>query len=279
MKNTMSMFAILGAAMLSACASKNGGGAAVQKPEIADKLNKLPNGTTFASSDGKVSLVKNTEGKWGYRFNAPGGTKFFALDEFQNEGDFDITKFKEYQEAGNTNQARFKVAHSDLTYGNYGLLEEIINEHGNTGKNYTGFYFAQNDKVVTYFTAPTQNVKFSGKTHAVLTTQAGTNSYKNLVGTAEMTINSGSTEGNLKFNYGTTWDKEITAKYDFATNNMVSWDVSGGLDKDPVVGHNYLKAKMLKDGSKEEVVGSYKFGMNDTQQGYVVDGAFGMKKE
>ena len=271
----VSILTLASIAVLSACSSKNGSN---NKPEIAGKLNNLPAGTTFTSS-GNTNLVKNSDGKWQYKYNAPGGEELlFTVDDFKKDGDFDVSEFKEYTTGPDKNKARFKIARNNLTYGNYGLLEEIVTDSGDTKRNYTAVSFGQTSKELTAFTAPTAKLTFTGTTHAVLT-KLGTDEHKNLIGTANLDINAGSSEGNFKFSYK-GWN-EVTLDYNFATQTASNFNVSGGMIADPIfgAGHNEFKTKIFKDGDNQEVIGTYKLNMNDVYNGYVLNGGFGVKKQ
>ncbi len=272
MKNTMSMFAILGAAMLSACASKNGGGAAVQKPEIADKLNKLPNGTTFATGTHIFELVKEG-GKWQYKFNKAGKEVLFAADDFMKDGDFDVSKSAKLEDSGEEFNLRLKVAHSDLTYANYGMLETT--KDGSAIKDYDFFFAGQVGKDAVYQKNTSKATKFSGKTYASLTTRNGGNILENklLSGTADLTVGANSTQGDLKFTYK-NWGNITAKNFNLTTGQATSWEGSG--DFQPLPGSGEVKSKVFNN---DELVGTYKLTLNDssTTNDYQLKGVFGMK--
>lgn len=238
----------------------------------------------------EISL-KNENGKWKLSFKDNNQTFDFYVNEMKNGEIFDETKIVKAN-VGVPIDAKLKVAKTDLSYANYGLLEMTLDYQGQKVTVFNPFVLHQKDKKVP-FIKPAQDLRFSGTTNAVLTTRKNNKfSYKDIIGTANMTVSANQPKANINFTYNTDdFKTTMTVKnVDLETGKASSHDDFKFSNKDYHLmddtsdNKTYLDHTMLDN---KEMVGSYRarfqqFKKENNQNigiGYTLDGVFGMKKQ
>lgn len=266
----------------------NGSQSETQKPQqnttpsVADKLAKLPNDTEFNSDMDEIKLEKDADGKWKYTITDFNNKTFtFKADELKDNDIFNESEFTKMNFGIDIDTKLRIIKNSDLTYGHYGFLELMVPEAGKTVSVYNSFMMYDKNKAVD-FVRPEQDITFSGSTIARLTTRDNNEfSYKDLTGTASITIGAGHSTGDMTFNYN-DWNKTMTVKGVNLSNGKVS-HVNNWTFSDPNI-HFMNREDMLPTWShkildNKEIIGGYKVNLEQGSIAYTVDGVFGMKKQ
>lgn len=313
MKNKVSMLVLASVVMIAGCSSKGGvyqkmqpetqtqkpGGntpTPTPKPEvpkdIAGRLAQLPPGTEFDSDMGEIALKKVGD-KWQFTIKDLTNKIFtFDVNKMKKGEVFDETETQKIN-YGIDLDAKLKIARTNLSYANYGILEMIRDYQGQKVKIFNALVFSQKDKKVP-FIKQDQNMTFSGITNAVLTKRVNSKfNYYDIIGKADMTIGANQSTADIKFKYDiddfkTTMTIKNVNLETGANNTHDDFEFSNEklhLMDDKPDNKTYLDHRVLDN---KEIVGTYRarfqqFKKDENNQqigiGYTLDGVFGMKKQ